>query len=122
MRPRVGRRIVIAFFLTLATSISAAAGAPEQEIDHLLEFVAGSPCTFIRNDVAYRGPEAAAHIEDKYEYYRNDIHTAEDFIDLAATRSALSGRKYLVHCGAGLKRPAADWLRDELAAFRLLQP
>jgi hypothetical protein len=87
------------------------------EIDHLLDFIAASHCTFIRNGVAYGGAQAADHIKDKYEYYREDIRSTEDFIAMAATRSALSGRPYLVQCG-GNTMPAADWLKQELATLR----
>ena len=93
------------------------AASPEGEIDHLLAFIASSPCTFIRNGAAYDGAQAAGHIKDKYDYYRDDIHSAEDFIALAASKSAMSGKPYLVECD-GATEPAADWITRELAAFR----
>jgi hypothetical protein len=93
------------------------AASPEAEIDHLLTFIAGSPCTFIRNSVAYDGAQAADHIKDKYEHYREDIRSAEDFIALAASKSAMSGKPYLVQCDAA-EIPAAEWLTQELSAFR----
>jgi hypothetical protein len=88
-----------------------------EEIDHLLAFIAASPCAFIRNGTSYRGEAAVEHIRDKYDYYRNDIRSAEDFIALAATKSEMSGEPYLVQCDAGTM-PAADWLMKELATFR----
>jgi Family of unknown function (DUF5329) len=36
------------------------------------------------------------YIKKKYDYFKTQIHTAEDFIALAATKSELSGRPYLV--------------------------
>ena len=95
----------------------ALAASPEAEIDHLLGFIAASPCSFIRNGVAYDGADAVVHIKDKYDYYRDDIHSAEDFIALAASKSALSGKPYLVQCDA-IQMPAAEWLTRELSAFR----
>jgi hypothetical protein len=95
----------------------ARAASPEAEIQHLLDFIAASPCAFIRNGVAYDGAEAVGHIKDKYDYYRDDIHSAEDFIALAASKSALSGKPYLVKCD-GTTEPAADWITRELGAFR----
>jgi hypothetical protein len=94
----------------LALSMSA-------EIDHLLDFIAASHCTFIRNGVGYGGVKAAEHVEDKYEHYREDIRSTEDFIAMAATRSALTGQPYLVECD-GNRMPAADWLKRELATLR----
>jgi hypothetical protein len=93
------------------------AASPEAEIDHLLTFIAGSPCAFIRNGVAYDGAQAMGHIKDKYQHYREDIRSAEDFIALAASKSAMSGKPYLVQCD-GAEMPAADWLTQELSAFR----
>ena len=93
------------------------AASPEAEIDHLLDFIAASPCAFIRNGVAYEGARAVGHIRGKYDYYRDEIHSAEDFIALAATKSAISGKPYVVECEA-TRIPAAEWLTQELSAFR----
>src|SRR5262245_57683734 len=95
---------IIGFFKASACAVllfcssPAPPASPEAEIDHLLGFIAASPCAFIRNGVAYGGTQAAAHIRDKYDHYREDIHSAEDFIALAATKSAMSGKPYLVKC------------------------
>jgi hypothetical protein len=75
---------------------SALAAGPEAEIDHLLNFIAASPCAFIRNGVAYDGAQAVDHIKGKYDHYRSDIQSAEDFVALAATKSAINGKPYLV--------------------------
>jgi hypothetical protein len=111
------------FLKALAVAVLVACAAPAQaagleaEIQHLLDFIAASPCAFIRNGVAYDGKEAVEHIKDKYEYYRTDIHSAEDFIALAASKSAMSGKPYLVKCGDATE-PAADWIARELEVFR----
>ena len=115
MRVTGSRLVVLAALLAFAPP--AMAHSMTEEIDHLLGFIAASPCAFIRNDVDYDGEQAVAHIKDKYDYYRDDIHSAEDFIALAATKSALSGKPYLVRCDANTV-PAADWLNRELTAFR----
>lgn len=100
---------------------SVQAATPGAEIDHLLDFIAASPCAFIRNDTEYTAAEAVAHIKDKYAHFHDRIATAEDFIDLAASKSLMSGQPYLVRCGAAPEL-AGDWLRQELAAFRKIQP
>jgi hypothetical protein len=106
--------LLLALFILAGPAL---AHSVSEEIDHLLGFVTTSPCAFIRNDVEYDGKAAVAHIKDKYDYYKSDIHSAEDFIRLAASKSALSGRPYLVRCNA-ITMPAADWLNRELAVFR----
>ena len=91
------------------------------EIVHLLDFVHVSNCTFIRNGSEYDGAMAAGHLQTKYDYYKGDIHSAEDFIDLAATKSALSGKPYLVHCPGKQTIASSDWLKIELQTFRSKQ-
>lgn len=113
---RVFKALVLAALVACAPPPTLAA-SPEAEIDHLLDFIGASPCTFIRNDVAYDGAQAVDHIKDKYDHYRDDIHSAEDFIALAASKSAMSGKPYLVQCGAA-QATAAEWLSQELSAFR----
>jgi hypothetical protein len=101
----------------LLLSPPAMAHSMGEEIDHLLGFIAASPCAFIRNDQEYASKDAVTHIKGKYDYYRSDIHSAEDFIALAASKSQMSGRPYFVRCDAATI-PAADWLNKELATFR----
>src|SRR5215510_14773415 len=115
MRPVRSALVLLAVLIALTAP--ALAYSMTEEIDHLLGFIASSPCAFIRNDVEYSGKDAVAHIKDKYDYYKGDIHSAEDFIRLAASKSLASGRPYLVRCDATVL-PAADWLNQELATFR----
>ncbi len=110
------KAFVFAALVFCAPPPTLAAG-PEAEIHHLLEFIAASPCVFIRNGVAYDGAQAVDHIKGKHQHYREEIRSAEDFIALAATKSAMSGKPYLVQCD-GAEMPAADWLTQELSAFR----
>jgi hypothetical protein len=116
MRHVASALLKMVFAPILLMPLPAMAGMSE-EVAHLLAFIATSPCAFIRNGVAHGGTEAAAHMKRKYDHYREDIGRAEDFIALAATRSELSGRPYLVECG-GKMAPAAEWLLQELNAFR----
>ena len=111
---KAARLMLASAFLLVAPALAA---DMREEIDHLLNFIAGSPCAFVRNGVAYDGAQAVDHIKDKYEYYREDIRSAEDFIALAASKSAMSGKPYLVQCGAA-QATAAEWLSQELSSFR----
>jgi hypothetical protein len=114
---RVIRSALALFVAAFMLAAPAMAHSMTDEIDHLLGFIAASPCAFIRNNVEYNGEQAVAHIKDKYDYYKSDIHSAEDFIRLAASKSMASGRPYLVRCNATVA-PAAEWLNQELAIFR----
>src|SRR5450631_1524586 len=49
---------------------------------------------------------------------RDQIITAEDFIENAATRSSLSGQPYEVRCDGGEAMTSNRWLHDELTRYR----
>lgn len=89
----------------------------EQEISHLMAYIHSSDCTFIRNDKAYDALRAREHIRTKYQAAKRWIKSTEDFIELTATKSSVSGRPYFVQCG-DLEIPCAEWLKAELARYR----
>jgi hypothetical protein len=90
-----------------------------QEIRDLLDFIEHSECRFVRNGTEYSGPRARAHLQQKLDYLegKNRVNSAEDFIDLAATKSSMSGRLYEVRCSEGAE-PASIWLKRELERQR----
>lgn len=88
------------------------------EVEHLLHFVKNSPCTFIRNGTKHPAKSSVKHIQQKYDYYREDIQTTEDFIKHSATKSTMSGQYYTVVCPGKKAIKAKDWLLNELGLFR----
>jgi hypothetical protein len=94
--------------------------ATRTEIEYLLDRVSGSGYTFVRNGDSHAGPKAASHMRRKYEHFlkKGEIGDTEDFIDLAGTKSLLSGSPYTVRLDDGQEIMTADWLRRELQAFR----
>ncbi len=88
------------------------------EIKHLIKCVSDSGCTFIRNGNAYSPAEAVAHINKKYAYFEADIDSAEKFIELSATQSTLTGKKYTIKCPGKDVVESRNWLLEELQAFR----
>ena len=106
------------FFLLVILSfhLSCAAGTTE-EIASLLHFIEQSGCTFIRNGKQYDTLEARQHIEKKYNYYKERITTAEDFIQYSAARSSITGKPYRVLCN-GVSMNSSDWLNAELDKMR----
>jgi hypothetical protein len=89
-----------------------------QTVGYLLDFVANSNFTFVRNGSSYTGKEAAGHMQVKYDYYKTDIKTPEDFIRLAASKSVLSGQPYLVKTPDGKQVTSAEWLGRILSDYR----
>ena len=107
---------LFSLLMILSFHTSCFAGTTE-EIASLLLFVEQSGCTFIRNGKHYDAPEARKHIAKKYNYFKDRIHTAEEFIQYSATKSTMSGQPYRVVCnGEGMT--SSDWLLAELDKVR----
>ena len=106
--------------LLLTYSLSAK-DTLHNEIDHLLNYVKTTECTYIRNGDSYKGPKAVSHIQRKYDYFEDDIHSAEDFIRLSATKSTMSGSKYHIKCPDQAEVESGRWLLDELARYRKIE-
>jgi len=104
--------------LTILLLAGNALADTRDEINHLLDFVAGTACQYDRNGTVHNGAEAKDHINIKYEHYRKKIKTAEDFIKYSATKSMISGRKYKIHCPDSEVIDASDWLLEELHRYR----
>ncbi len=93
--------------------------AVAETIEYLIASVAESDLTFVRNGKRYDGPKAAEHMRKKYDYFDDDIASAEDFIRLAATRSLMSGKPYFVILTDGTRTKTADWLGSRLSEYRM---
>ena len=107
--------IIMSLFIGLFPFTSQA--DMDSEIDHLLQYIETSDCTFIRNEEIHDSQDAGEHIRNKYAYVKKRIKSAEDFIRYAATKSSMSGKPYQVICN-GIKMPTAEWLTDELSRYR----
>ncbi len=114
-------QILIVLLLLCSTSILGMANTErENEIQHLLKFIASSGCTFIRNHSEYSANKAKSHLETKYNYVKSRIASTEDFIKYAATKSSMSGKHYMVLCN-GNRNTSSKWLINELANYRKQQ-
>ena len=85
----------------------------QQVIEFLINTVAQSNLTFVRNGQSHTCSEAAAHMRQKYEYFGSKIKSPEDFICNCASKSLLSGKPYLVETGQG-QIPVEKWLSEKL--------
>lgn len=100
-------------------SISTAyADAAPGEIHHLINYLAISKCSFIRNGSAHSSSEAVAHMEKKYRYFRRKIKSAEQFIEFSASKSTLSGEPYWIKCPGTEEQLSSVWLLAELQRYR----
>jgi hypothetical protein len=104
-----------------STQLAAAAPAPGEAavIDRLIGRVAAmNGMIFIRNGSEAPADAAARHLRDKYQYFREEIVSAEDFIRLCGTRSEMTREPYRVRFPNGRERPASELLLEELRALR----
>jgi len=109
--------VFVLFSLGIAMPTHAEINPTDSEIQHLLRFISQSNCIFIRNGEEHKSQKAREHIERKYDYYRDKVSSAEDFIKYAATKSSFSGKKYMARCG-DKTIPSSQWLLHELSVFR----
>lgn len=119
------KRLPILLFILFSSSVTAELSTEQKiEIDHLLQFVKNSACKVDRNGSFHDGKDVVSHIQKKYNYFEDDIETAEDFIKYSATKSTMSGRHYTAKCGDKKPIKTKDWLLIELREFRSnqLQP
>ena len=111
---------LITFLILSSIQTVSADVPPEQkpEVVHLLEYVRQSECVMIRNGSEHGGEKAVEHIQDKYEYFEDDITTTEEFIEYSATKSTMSGKYYTIRCPGKEEIRTQDWLLEELRVYR----
>jgi len=118
------KKLIILKYLFISCVVvfnSALADVPSEqvkEVTHLLDFVKYSGCIINRNGIDHPADKGVSHIESKYDYFRDDIKSTEDFIEYSATKSTMSGDYYTVTCPGKKTIRTQDWLLAELKSFR----
>lgn len=114
--------LLLVFLLMGAPPVSAepASGTKDlaDTIQYLLDFVKISGCKFYRNNKVHTAAEAANHMQRKYEHFKDEVKTPEDFIRLTATKSLISGKPYHVELTDGKKLTSEAWLHQVLETYR----
>ena len=86
-----------------------------EKIERLIERVARlDGAVFIRNGETHDAAAAAEHMHRKWEWKDDEIQTARDFIDKAASRSSLTGSPYRVRFKDGREVSSRAFLLSEL--------
>lgn len=87
----------------------------KQKIETLIAHIENlADATFIRNETEHNCREAAKHMRDKWQWKRKEIRTARDFIQVAATKSSVSGRPYLIRFKDGREVKCGEYLLQQL--------
>ncbi len=107
----------MAAMLLSADAFADVPATQKGEVEHLLQYVELSDCVIDRNGTQHPGKEAVAHIQKKYDYFRDQIQSTDDFVEYPATRSTLSGKLYRVSCD-DKAMTTKEWLFEELRVYR----
>lgn len=83
-------------------------------IGELLQRIAASDATFVREGRDYDGVEACAHLRRKLDFTTREV-SLDEFIDEIAGKSSATGGAYEVRTQDGKLTPMRDWLRAQLA-------
>ena len=91
------------------------------EINLLLDRLQNSGCQFNRNGTWGSGAQARAHLLRKLNHLEGEVtlKSTEQFIELAASTSSVSGKPYEVQCTGKGTMTSAEWLQKELVFIRL---
>jgi len=115
------RTALFALLLGAAAALAQATpSASEQKlIDTLILRVSNmKTMTFMRNGDEHNAANAAKHMQAKFDHFKDEIVTAEDFIDRCASRSEVTGKPYQVKLSNGVVRDAKEFLTAELHTLR----
>jgi hypothetical protein len=112
-----------AFSILLATMFMLTALAAEPEplsktVEYLIAAAEKSEVKFIRNGDEHTGKEAAEHMRRKYNHFKKEIKTPEDFITKCATKSELSEKPYMIKKPDGTSVKSEDWMKALLEEHR----
>ena len=106
--------------IAAAPAHAAPQAATAIEIDGLFSALLTSGCEFNRNGSWYSSQKASEHLHRKYDYLlkKGLVTTTESFIELAATKSSMSGKPYQVRCGNAQPVSSQSWFTNKLNVLR----
>lgn len=94
---------------------AASALTEDQKIEKLIQTVAEmKDAVFIRNGAEHTPAQAAQHMRNKWEHAKDQVKTAEEFIDKLASKSSASGKPYLIRFKDGREVESGTFLREQL--------
>ena len=111
---------MVAILLTLAALLPTQAEPAEvARIDALIKHVAElKDASFVRNGVAYDAATAAKFLKGKWDTQKNEIGTAEAFIEKVASKSSTTGKPYTIRFKDGKEVESRTYLLAELAKVK----
>ncbi|MDX1508576.1 MAG: DUF5329 domain-containing protein [Woeseiaceae bacterium] len=113
-------KILIVLIAGLSLLGTARADEAAAEIEHLLQAIGSSDCTFVRNGKQHSAEAAEQHLRMKYRRGKRYADTTEHFIDRLATASSWSKKPYMIECPGDDPAPTGIWLHLRLSEYRAL--
>ena len=99
----------------IVTTVYAQDPVEIRKIEYLItRLEAMKDVKFIRNGTAYNAKEATEHLRMKWKNGGSRIKTVDDFIELCASRSYITGQPYKIRFSNGRTEKAAVVLRKLL--------
>lgn len=115
------RKTAIALIVLLSLLSVSAFGQDFTEkarIQYLIESVeALEGAKFIRNGREYDARAASSHLRLKLTTLGDRVRTAEDFINLCASRSSMTGKPYVIILADGSRLQSEAFFRSRLQRF-----
>lgn len=107
-----------------SSQVKKPAISPQEEVEHLFQYLQKSGCRFNRNGSWYSSEKAVDHLRRKYTYLvkKGIFTTAESFIEKGASASSMTGTPYQVQCDSLPPTPSGLWLTAELKRYRQAHP
>ena len=110
--------VILLLLLLIPVGLRASDTNEEKRIEHLLPTVESlKGAAFIRNGTEYEAKAAGRHLRLKLKLAGERVKTAEDFIEICASRSALSGDAYQIRLSAGTTMETVPFFRAKLREF-----
>jgi len=108
----------VAIFILSIGVVHGLNGSEMDKIQYLINSVNElKGAKFIRNGTEYDAGSAASHLQLKLKAAGSKVKTAEDFIQLCATGSSVTGKPYLIRLTDGTILKSETFFRSKLKSF-----
>jgi hypothetical protein len=102
----------------ISGAVSAQDNIERKKIEFLISSVENlKNARFIRNGSEYNSKETAEHLRMKLQKAGGKVQTVDDFIRLCASKSYISGKRYMIKSSDGKIRTSEDYFREKLKEY-----
>ncbi len=111
--------VVLTFFSGV---VKAQDNIEKKKIDFLISSIENiKGAKFIRNGTEHNGKEAAEHLRSKLKSAGDKVRNAEDFINLCASKSYISGKPYMIRTSDGKNIKSEQYFREKLKEYNSIE-